>query len=61
MSTAVPDVMRHYNSGRALRTDVLNARLWLGFHFRTADIVSRELGLRLTDWALDHYFQPTSK
>jgi hypothetical protein len=57
-STAVPDV-RQYDSGRALRNDVVNARVWLGYHFRTADIVSRDLGLRLTDWALDHFFQPT--
>ena len=60
ISTAVPDA-RHYDSGRAVRADVVNARVWLGFHFRTADIVSRDLGLRLTDWALNHYFQPTHK
>jgi hypothetical protein len=60
ISTAVPDV-RHYHSGRALRAAVVNARVWLGFHFRTADVASRHLGLRLTDWTLDHYFQPTSK
>jgi len=59
ISSAVPGVERHYDSGRALRADVVNARVWLGFHFRTADIVSRDLGLRLTDWALNHYFQPT--
>jgi len=60
ISTAVPDI-RHYDSGRALRADVVNARIWLGFHFRTADIASRDLGLRLTDWALDRFFQPTHK
>jgi len=57
-STAVPNVTRHYDSGIALRKDVVNARVWLGFHFRFADIASRNLGLRLTDWTLDHYFQP---
>jgi hypothetical protein len=56
-STAVPDV-RHYDSGAALRQDVVNARVWLGIHFRTADTVSRDLGIRLADWALGHYFQP---
>ena len=56
-STAVPDV-RHYDSGAALRQDVVNARIWLGIHFRTADTVSRDLGIRLADWALGHYFQP---
>jgi hypothetical protein len=57
ISTAVPDV-RHYDSGSALRQDVVDARVWLGIHFRTGDTVSRDLGVRLADWALDHYFQP---
>jgi hypothetical protein len=58
ISTAVPGVQRHYDSGSALRQDVVNARVWLGIHFRTADTASREMGRRLAAWALDHYFQP---
>jgi hypothetical protein len=58
ISTAVPGVVRHYDSGRALRRDVVDARVWLGIHFRFADTASRDMGLRLTDWTLDHYFQP---
>jgi hypothetical protein len=57
ISTAVPDV-RHYDTGAALRQDVVDGRVWLGLHFRFADIASRDMGLRLTDWTLDHYFQP---
>ncbi len=56
-STAVPDV-RHYNSGRALRQDVVDGRMLLGIHFRFADTAARDIGVRLTDWTLDHYFQP---
>src|ERR1051326_1559771 len=37
ISTAVPGVQRFYDSGSALRHDVVDARIWLGFHFRTAD------------------------
>jgi hypothetical protein len=58
ISTAVPGVQRHYDSGRALRRDVVNARVWLGIHFRTADTVAREMGKQLAAWTLDHYFQP---
>ena len=58
ISTAVPGVQRHYDSGRALLQDVVDARVWLGFHFRFADIASRDLGRQLTAWTLDHYFQP---
>ena len=57
ISTAVPDI-RHYDSGAALRQDVVNARVWLGIHFRTADTVSRDLGQQLAEWTLNHYFQP---
>jgi hypothetical protein len=58
ISTAVPGVQRHYDSGSALRQDVVDARVWLGFHFRTADTVAREMGRQLAAWTLDHYFQP---
>jgi hypothetical protein len=58
ISTAVPNVTRHYDTGSALRADVVNARVWLGIHFRSADIASRDLGLQLSDWTIDHYFQP---
>jgi hypothetical protein len=58
ISTAVPGVERHYDSGRALRQDVVDARVWLGIHFRFADIAAREMGRQLAAWTLDHYFQP---
>ena len=57
-STAVPGATRHYNSGQALRADVVNARVWLGIHFRSADVAARNLGVSLADWTLRHYFQP---
>ena len=58
ISTAVPGAVRHYDSGRALRSDVVDARVWLGIHFRFADVAARNLSGRLADWTLDHYFQP---
>jgi hypothetical protein len=57
ISTAVPDV-RHYDSGPALRDDVVNARILLGIHFRTADEQSRDMALRLVNWTLDRNFRP---
>jgi hypothetical protein len=57
ISTAVPDV-RHYDTGEALRQDVVDGRMLLGIHFRFADAAARDMGVRLADWALDHYFQP---
>ena len=57
ISIAVPNVVRHYDTGAAVRADVVNARIWQGIHFRSADEASRNLGLRLSDWTVDHYFQ----
>ena len=57
-SMPVPGVTRSYDSGAALRADVVNARVWLGIHFRSADVAARDLGVSLASWTLDHYFQP---
>jgi hypothetical protein len=61
ISTTAPGVVRHYDSGRALLQDVVNARVWNGFHFRSADIASRDLAGQLAAWTLDHYFQPVDE
>ena len=61
ISTTAPGVVRHYDSGRALLQDVVNARVWNGFHFRSADIASRDLARQLAAWTLDHYFQPAHR
>jgi hypothetical protein len=57
ISTAVPPVVRHYDTGAALRADVVNARIWQGIHFRSADEASRNLGVELSHWVVDHFFQ----
>ena len=61
ISTAAPGVVRQYDSGPALLQDVVDARVWNGFHFRSADIASRNLGGQLAAWTLDHYFQPVDE
>ena len=61
ISTAVPGVQRHYDSGKVLRRDVINARMWNGFHFRFANTAARDMGRRLSRWTLDRYFQPVHK
>ncbi len=56
ISTAVPGTVRQYDSGNSLRDDVVDARVWLGIHFRSADTGGVDMGQRVADWALDHYF-----
>jgi hypothetical protein len=56
-STAAPGT-RHYDTGQGMRDDVINARVWLGIHFRTADVLGVRMGQQVADWALDHNFEP---
>jgi hypothetical protein len=32
--------------------------VWLGIHFRFADTAGVNMGQRVADWALTHYFGP---
>jgi len=49
---------RKYDSGRKARQDVVDARVWLGYHFRTADVRGARMGQQVAEWGLDHYFRP---
>jgi hypothetical protein len=57
-STAVTTEFRQYDSGAALRADVVGGRMWLGVHFRFSDEVGSRMGQQIAEWALDHYFEP---
>jgi len=35
--------------------------VWLGIHFRFADVAARNLGVGLANWTLNHYFQPVKQ
>ena len=39
--------------------EAVDARVWSGIHFRTADEVSIVIGTNVANYVLDHYFQPT--
>jgi hypothetical protein len=57
MSTAVSGT-RAYDTGRALREDVIDARVWLGIHFRTTDVAGDAMGRAAAHWALARYLRP---
>jgi hypothetical protein len=61
ISTAVPNITRTYDSGKAACQEVVDARVWLGIHFRTADVRGAQVGQQVADWALNHYFQPVNQ
>jgi hypothetical protein len=51
-------VTRHYDKAGALNDTVINARIWLGIHFRSADVDGVKMGQHSANWVLDHAFQP---
>jgi hypothetical protein len=38
--------------------EIVEARIWAGLHFRTADVQGRELGTNVANFAAANYFQP---
>ena len=52
-------MIRHYDTEAALNQEVIDARVWLGLHFRFADTAGVEVGQAAADYGLDHYFAPT--
>jgi hypothetical protein len=38
--------------------DLVDARVWLGFHFRNSVQQGERLGSHVADWELDHNFTP---
>jgi hypothetical protein len=51
--------LRHYLYKVDMARDAVDARIWSGIHFRTADQVSITIGTQVANFALDHYFAPT--
>lgn len=40
--------------------EIIDARVWGGIHFRTADVVGAVIGKKVVHWMDRNYFQPTS-
>jgi hypothetical protein len=49
---------RHYNDVEDIQSEIVDARIWIGFHFRNSVEQGLALGNNVADWALDRYFQP---
>jgi PAP2 superfamily len=49
---------RHYDSARKLDKETMNARVWLGIHFRTAVVDGNRLGHKVSNWIVNRYFEP---
>ena len=60
LTSAAAGVTRHYEWIGAINQDVINARVWSGIHFRTADVVGNHQGQQVANWTLDRYFHPAT-
>ncbi|HYI32308.1 MAG TPA: vanadium-dependent haloperoxidase [Glaciibacter sp.] len=56
----VTSTTRHYDSSEALDVDTMNARIWLGIHFRDSMVDANALGHEVSDRIISTQFQPTN-
>lgn len=62
MSSPAPGLLqpvRSYDRFSQVLTDILDARVYGGMHYRNSTIVGAELGRKVARQALDHYFVPS--
>jgi hypothetical protein len=59
ISSSATGTTRHYTDARTLNRDTMDARVWLGIHFRKAVIDGNRLGRKVARFSLARYFQPT--
>jgi hypothetical protein len=58
MTSIAAGETRHYTSKSELLHDAIDARVWSGLHFRTADRVAVDIGTLVARRALANHFQP---
>jgi hypothetical protein len=51
---------RHFQTVSDVQSQIIDARVWTGFHFRSSTKAGLNLGNQVADWTLRHYFRPTS-
>jgi hypothetical protein len=58
VASSVTGTSRHFTSTAALDAETIDARIWLGLHFRKAMTDANRLGHRVSEYGLEHYFEP---
>jgi hypothetical protein len=48
---------QHFNTVHDIQSQVVDARVWLGFHFRNSVEQGNRVGNHVADWELDRYFK----
>jgi hypothetical protein len=61
VSSRFPTQPRHYESFSQALDEVIDARVWGGIHFRTADTQGALIGKKVAHWERKHFFHPVRK
>ena len=56
----VPIPPRHFDRFSQALKEIIDARVWGGIHFRTADVQGSVIGKKVAHWLEKHYFQPVN-
>jgi hypothetical protein len=57
VSSRFPDQPRHFERFSYALKEVIEARIWGGIHFRTADVQGKVIGKQVAKWERKYYFQ----
>jgi hypothetical protein len=49
---------QHFKTVNDIQKQVIDARVWIGFHYRNSVKQGTKVGNRVADWELNRYFQP---
>jgi hypothetical protein len=55
-----PCPSRSFDSFSDALHEIVDARVWSGIHFRTADVAGAHLGKKVAHYMDEHYFEPTN-
>jgi hypothetical protein len=57
-SSRFPGETRYFDRFSDALKEIIDARIWAGLHFRTADVQGKILGRKVVHYMATHYFQP---
>lgn len=55
--SSVLSTTQHFNTVQDVQRQVVDARVWLGFHFRNSVVQGENVGNDVANWELDRFFQ----
>jgi len=60
MTSAATGTTRHFTNTDDIAKEIIDARVYVGFHFRTADVHGVVMGKKIAKYVAKNYFQPVN-